>query len=196
MRKSRIDIIFESEGFRPFDAPEALVVIGMIEKHVKVPPVTAEQIIRAVQSLSALNLMEVTELSRIQDKFCKRCGNCCRESHPIDFRKEVLRAVAKSLGTSYKKLKKKLRAYPRGEQSIIEVPGKPCPFLKGRNICTIYHLRPFVCRLYPLGKTMSNIFAGQVVQLMPPSKCPAIYDILTALAILRIMEERIVHEQV
>lgn len=193
LSKSHIEQIFSNPYFKPYEGSEADEIFKKIKSHAK--GFTDEQIRRAVESLSMLRGDEVYEAIKIQDKFCVKCGNCCRNSNPIDFLKEELRAVAKRyFGLSYKKLKHRVRAYPSrkvGGMGVIQVPGKPCPFLEGRNKCTIYDLRPMACRLYPLGKTLSCILVGKPVGLIKPEDCAVIGEVMVIFAIVRLIEERI-----
>ena len=137
-----------------------------------------------------MSVQEAQMLLKIQDKYCVNCGFCCQTSHPVDFRKEELKAVAKHLGTSYKKLKKKIHARP-GRPGIIFVPGKPCPFLEGRNHCTIYEFRPYVCRMYPMGKTLSSMIRGEQVMLTTPEDCPAVEGMMVDMVLGRLIGEKL-----
>ncbi len=148
-------------------------------------PLPAEEILKyAREDFTKANLAQAALLFKMQDSYCTRCGACCRTSNPIDFTKEELRAVAKRLGTSYKRLKRKLRATPRGDGRIM-VPGKPCPFLEGRNHCTIYDLRPIVCRCYPLGKGVGMAIQGKGF-MMPSSSCEAVQGMMTDVVLAHI----------
>ena len=187
-KQSHLEQVISDPEFKPFDGPEAELIVKRV-KDFTGSLATDEEVQKAVGSLSRLSFNEFERMSRYQDKFCNSCGKCCRECHPVDFMKEELRAVAKRLGTSYKKLKKKLNARPRGEYNVIAVPGKPCPFLEGRNECTIYDLRPHSCRLYPLGKPMACILGGRPVETIKPSECFAMQRILEIIAVSRIVEE-------
>jgi uncharacterized protein len=67
---------------------------------------------------------------------CTQCANCCR-SLQMEFKKNELHAIARTLGQSIKAFQK---------QSMSE--GKvnpPCPMLTGK-LCSIYENRPDVCR--------------------------------------------------
>lgn len=114
----------------------------------------------------------------MQDKLCKRCGDCCRKiCTVISFSKEEFRKIAKYLKTDYKTLKKKTHAIPCGDGSV-RISGKPCIFLKGKNVCTIYEVRPLVCRAYPAGSVIINNIL--------PSDCPIGEELLVRKAQARL----------
>ncbi|MGB7728494.1 MAG: YkgJ family cysteine cluster protein, partial [Candidatus Acidiferrum sp.] len=67
------------------------------------------------------------------------CANCCR-SLQVEFKKNELLTVAKTLGQSIEEFQKK---------SMSEgMVNPPCPMLNGK-LCSIYEDRPAVCRSYP-----------------------------------------------
>lgn len=187
MQKSHIERIYSDPNFKPFKGPDAELVYERVREIA--PPFTDERVRRAVESLSALNRLEVEAMIKVQNDFCVRCGNCCRNNNKIDFLKWELKAVAKRFGMSYGKLKRKLNAKWSGRTSIWDVPGKPCPFLEGRNYCTIYDIRPLVCQLYPLGKPLSCMLRGTPVQVIAVKDCPAMKEIFALIAVARLVEE-------
>ena len=136
-------------------------------------PISDEQIKTAIQA--PLTEPEIILMYSFQGESCVRCGNCCRVATPIAFEKEKFRKIAKSRKLSYKKLKKRVRA--RAEKGIVSIPGAPCPFLKGKNHCTVYDLRPLVCSSYPIGKTISTVLTSNRAFLV--EDCPASIKLLT-----------------
>jgi len=172
----------ETQPYNPLNDIPWEKIRTFIDAHTKVL-IPDEEVRQATRTFS-LTRLQIAGMVQLQDRFCTRCGECCRTSNPIDFTKEELRAVAKRLGTSYKRLKRKLRARPRGDGAIM-VPGKPCPFLEGRNHCTIYDLRPMVCRLYPLGKSAGEASISGAMGL--PSNCPAVKDMILHMLLAQIV---------
>ena len=195
MSKSIEDRIYENPHYKRFEGPEADEIFKKVKSHIDTSLIADEQIRKAVESLSMLSGLEIERAMSIQDKFCIKCGKCCRESHPIDFMKEHLRLVAKKYyGLSYKKLKHRLRGYPSrkvGGMGVINIPGKPCPFLKGRNNCTIYEDRPLVCRLYPLGKSLACMLRGVPVQVISSKDCAVVKEVLVIITIIRVIGEQV-----
>jgi len=140
--------------------------------------VSREEIFRVIKESSHINEFQIMLMFKEQDKFCIKCGECCRTSTPIDFTKSDLKNIAKRVGISYKKLKKRIKASPRGKHQIFKIPGKPCPFLEGRATCSIYDLRPLSCQKYPVGKGLAEILSGRSFQL-PTDSCFAAKEMLT-----------------
>jgi len=150
--------------------------------------ISDEQIRTAIQT--PLTEAVLMWMYSVQGESCVRCGNCCRIPRSIAFEKESFRKIAKSLKLSYKKLKKRVRA--RTEKGIVRIPGAPCPFLKGKNHCTIYDLRPFVCQVYPMGKTISTVLSSNRAFLI--ADCPAFIKLImltiTARITIKLMQEK------
>ena len=181
----------ELEGlpfFKPFKGPDADRVLRKLrDKILPSAPVTENDLRRAVESLSRGNGRELAAMYILQDGLCKRCGACCRTiSASIAFGKEELKAASKYLKIPYKKLKRKIRALPLGSK-IFNVPGRPCPFLRERNVCTIYEVRPMVCRLYPMGTAALSATITSKLDITP--QCPIVRDLLAKLALARLSLE-------
>lgn len=180
-----------SNGMIPYDQVPAAEFDWLVD-HVNSKlrePMPAEEILRyARDEFKSVNDLQAVLLFKIQDRYCTRCGECCRTSNPIDFTKPELKAVADHLHTSYKQLKKKLKAHPRGDGKIM-VPGKPCPFLKGRNHCTIYDIRPAVCEYYPLGKGISQAIQGKGFEM--PSSCEAVKTMMANIVLTHVLQEKL-----
>jgi Fe-S-cluster containining protein len=70
---------------------------------------------------------------------CTQCGNCCRSLH-VEFKKNELYAIAKTLGQSIEAFENKFMSEGKVEP--------PCPMLNGK-LCSIYENRPEVCRSFP-----------------------------------------------
>ena len=97
-------------------------------------------------------------LSKVE---CDFCGRCCREI-PVQIDIDEVERISEYLGISTQKFIKKytvLRDVGFGEKLYLKTP---CPFLKN-NRCTIYPLRPRVCRTYP--------FIADISVLVGINKC-------------------------
>lgn len=187
-RRSPLEAFEDLPFFKPFRGPDADRVLYKVKsKILPSAPVTEDDLRRAVESLSRGNGRELAAMYVLQDGLCKRCGACCRTiCTSIAFRKEELKAASKYLKIPYKKLKRKIRALPLGSK-IFDVPGRPCPFLRGGNICTIYKVRPMVCRLYPMGTAALSATITAKLDITP--QCPIVCDLLAKLALSRLSLE-------
>lgn len=89
---------------------------------------------------------------------CKRCGKCCE--FPVNvFDREILK-ISEYLKIPVEDFKKKY--FQHGiTRNYLKIP---CPFLKDNNICTIYPVRPKLCREYP--------FVIDVFSLRGVNYCP------------------------
>ena len=78
---------------------------------------------------------------------CTRCANCCNTMDiPVD--EEDIKRIAESLDMAVEDfVQTYLEADDRRES--YKVRGKPCAFLGEDGHCTIYDVRPTVCREYP-----------------------------------------------
>jgi Fe-S-cluster containining protein len=121
-------------------------------------PEVVEDFERAVESPDwrLITVVDVALLLKKQDAWCKKCGECCRRNNPILLKRSEVAVIAKHLGSSYKKLKKRLKLVPARRQGYFYMPATPCPFLRG-NRCSIYAVRPEVCRLFPAGKIIYDM---------------------------------------
>jgi Fe-S-cluster containining protein len=106
---------------------------------------------------------------------CRRCANCCRTLH-IRFEEQDIEQIAEHLSLStvefietYLELDQDTRAYKTRD--------KPCPFLDDDNRCTIYAIRPTVCREYPYTDKEGLVFRTISVA-NNTLVCPAVYWIV------------------
>ena len=91
----------------------------------------------------------------LSTSYCRRCGNCCLSnplyaSQPgvLVFEKE-LKCITKHSNYSYKFLKRKSVKYNNPERNDVRHLPLPCLFYQ-QGKCTIYDVRPFVCKIYPV----------------------------------------------
>jgi Fe-S-cluster containining protein len=105
-----------------------------------------------------LTPFDIAFLAKMQNEWCTKCGECCRQCTPINMSREEIETLACAVGLPYKKFKRKYRLTPRGNGTF-DMPAAPCPFLKG-NLCSVYHVRPLVCRFFPAGKAIAEAEMG------------------------------------
>jgi Fe-S-cluster containining protein len=119
-----------------------------IEEPQKYPEIV-EDFEKALRDLSwrILTPFDVVVLLKMQNEWCDRCGECCRRNTPIALTRSDVERISRYLHMPYKKFKQRFRIVPIGN-SKFHMPASPCPFLE-RNLCSIYPVRPQVCRLYP-----------------------------------------------
>ncbi len=183
--------LLKREGFKPFSGPHAFRLLEMAKERLNTPPVRKEDILKGISSLGVLLETEFAMLYAIQDSRCTKCGNCCRSFNPLRVRKEELKRIADHEGTSYKGLKRRLRAVPQGDGTL-EIHGGPCPFLEG-DLCSVYPVRPSECRIYPASIIIRNLDDPEGHRL--PSDCPALDELLLEVLVKRVMEEHMFREE-
>lgn len=88
------------------------------------------------------------------ERFCEKCGECCRINNPILVKFEEILQVSIFLGID---LPVFIANYVKElKDGWYSLRTNPCPFLKD-NFCTIYSVRPFVCRTFPLKQKKDDI---------------------------------------
>ena len=81
-----------------------------------------------------------------EKEHCVKCGNCCRSFEKFQITKRELKQIAQHLNITWQELLKRLHTRLIGDKCYIK---QPCIFLKD-NICTIYEIRPWNCRAFPM----------------------------------------------
>ncbi len=121
-----------------------------------------------------LDVIHDTVFSEIN---CLECGNCCKTYQIILTEADQIR-IGKFLG---KDILDVLLNYHLLDDGQILVQSLPCPFLGIDNVCSIYEVRPAVCRDYPFLK--SHQFKTTSPQQISENTlhCPATYHILERL---------------
>jgi Fe-S-cluster containining protein len=158
---------------------EYLKIYGIVDEAKKVlkpypeMDVDLEEALRMREAV-CLTMPDVVFLLRLQNELCEKCGRCCRMQNPINVSKYELERIGKYLHIPYKKLKKKLKLIPKGDGTF-DLIGNPCPFLKG-NLCSIYPVRPAVCRFYPANYIYMAIAENEPLKL--DLKCGVIRKML------------------
>ncbi len=181
--KSPLDQIFMRSDFKPFSGPRAFKVLKLAKEMLKIPPVEEEDVLKAVSSLGVLLEMEVAMILAMQNFFCIRCGDCCRNRGSIRISKQELERISDYKKKSYKKLKEEIRAFPLGNGSFRVL--LPCRFLIG-NECSIYSVRPSACQNYPASEFLKSLSTGG-----GDDKCPIDEKLLAEIVVKRVFEERL-----
>lgn len=100
--------------------------------------------------------------------FCHHCGRCCRDCKDgIYVTDQELGMIAKRLGIPEQDVR---RRFLGASQYGVQVLRAPCPLLEG-HMCSVYDIRPFSCRIFPLG---SQPLHGQLVVMV--ANCPGGLD--------------------
>ena len=111
------------------------------------------------------NLSSAELLLQLQGDLCDRCGACCSFWDTITIQQKELLEIAKHLRLKPDKLMRKYQIVQENEHGFVTdeftIRGRPCPFLKGKNHCSIYSVRPSVCRGYPAFPIMDQIEDGE-----------------------------------
>ncbi len=84
---------------------------------------------------------------------CGQCGNCCKEKDFILTPYDVARLAA-SLGQTTAETM--ARYVDPSRPALKTVEGGWCVFFEQGRGCTVHEGRPAVCRLYPLGRTVTR----------------------------------------
>ncbi len=179
--------LMQTEGFKPFSGPDAFRVLAKAKERVNLEKMEMDDVLNAVSSLGVLMETEIALIYALQDQICTRCGWCCTENTSLRASKEELKSIAAFKKSSYKKLKKRIRARPRKDRTL-RVTRHPCPFYEYG--CSVYPIRPGVCRSYPTNKLLSAL-AGDGPY---PDKCEISDNLLAELVIKRALEEKISRE--
>ena len=100
---------------------------------------------------------------------CTGCGKCCINREDILLNPFDIYRISKDLGrTPSEVFKAYCEAFPGRTSHMMIVrlvprgTNKACPFLRNK-ICAVHKVKPAVCALYPLGRTVSNGANGENV---------------------------------
>lgn len=75
---------------------------------------------------------------------CRKCGWCCKNQSAMLTMEDVKRLMA-----HFKCSHDQLSERYLDKKMKIPYLGSPCPFLDSDNKCSVYHIRPKVCKIYP-----------------------------------------------
>jgi Fe-S-cluster containining protein len=120
-------------------------------------------------------VQEITE-QVWSDIDCRTCANCCKIRQPALSRHEAQR-IATHLGMTLQDL---VAQYLTSDADVGKYTTQqcPCPFLED-NLCTIYTVRPAVCKNYP---HLHRNLRSRLWQLLDnASVCPIVYNVLESL---------------
>lgn len=107
---------------------------------------------------------------------CRTCANCCKTQQPVFSRPEAQR-IATYMGMTLQDL---VAHYLTSDADVGKyiTQQRPCPFLEN-NLCTIYTVRPAVCKNYP---HLHRNQRSRLWQLLDnASVCPIVYNVLERL---------------
>lgn len=107
---------------------------------------------------------------------CRTCANCCKTQQPVFSRREAQR-IATYLGMTLQDLVARYLTSDADAGKYI-TQQRPCPFLEN-NLCSIYTVRPAVCRNYPHLHRNQRSRLRQLID--NASVCPIVYNVLESL---------------
>ena len=180
-------MLMQAEGFKPFSGPDAFRVLAKAKERFNMEKMEMDDILKAVSSLGFLMETEIALIYVLQDQICSRCGWCCTENTSLRASKDELKRIVAYKKSSYKKLKKRIKARPN-KDGTMRVTRHPCPFYQ--DGCSVYSIRPGMCRSYPVNMILSSL-AGDGPY---PSKCEISDDLMAELVIKRALEEKMSRE--
>ncbi len=106
---------------------------------------------------------------------CTRCANCCRTA-TITLDREDIDRISTHLGLGTQEFIKNYLEPDEQNDSFV-MRQKPCPLLGDDNRCTVYDVRPAVCREYP--HTDKEDFATRTIGHAGNALiCPAVFWII------------------
>ena len=108
---------------------------------------------------------------------CLDCGNCCKSISPA-MKDRDLERIAKYLKVKPSELLEDLMEIDEDGDYVFR--SQPCPFIGQDNYCSVYPVRPKVCRDYP------HTDRNRQYQILNTSKkniaiCPIVYAIFKEL---------------
>jgi len=114
---------------------------------------------------------------------CKQCGKCCRNSDEIILSPHDVSLITNHLSISVEEFFNKYCEFHIGVNSnvpLITLRFKEikyvnqdytaCPFLR-KGKCSINDVKPFVCRSYPLGRTITDMEKFEVKYIQQNLNC-------------------------
>jgi len=142
------------------------------------------------EEVRSLSVDDLVFLFKHQNELCDKCGRCCRIESPIHVSPHELSRIAEHLRVPYGELKRRLKLIPLRDGTY-HLVGRPCPFLKG-NLCSIYEVRPGVCRLYPAWYLYTQFVEDKPAQV--DLECGVIkklfaYKLAAAVAVIKLERE-------
>lgn len=98
------------------------------------------ELLEIFKNIVEIEPMKIKILKKIK---CKKCGWCCRAQNAMLTPEDIRRLLA-HFKCNYEEF------YEKYLDKKMKIPylKSPCPFLIENN-CTVYHIRPKVCKIYP-----------------------------------------------
>jgi len=184
MENSPINKLLTLPEFKPFSGKKAFEILKKASNNLSILDSRRRQnLLRAVSSLGLIRKEDSQMLYELQEMICTNCGKCCL-NRVVKFKKRELKLISSTIGINYKKLKRKLRAFPLGDNSF-RVICHPCYFKKDMS-CIISELKPEDCRFFPTNQIIKAISESHYNHF--PS-CEIVDELLTRLVISRVEEE-------
>jgi Fe-S-cluster containining protein len=149
--------------------------------------ITEEDIDDIVKASGGMTLTFLKKLTE-GDLVCEQCGTCCQKVTPISITEKEIRDIAKYLNISPSKLRRKYNITYDSERDQWSMPGAPCPFLKGKNTCTIYPVRMHVCREFPFNRMYEEGTSGRRVGVHPT--CPMVREAMARFYIAELVAKK------
>ena len=107
---------------------------------------------------------------------CTRCANCCKSMTVLLTEADVER-IARRLDLSVEEFTLRYLEPDHEETSLLKMRQQPCPLLGDDNRCTVYEVRPAVCREYP--HTDKEEFTSRtMLHASNAIECPAVFWII------------------
>jgi Fe-S-cluster containining protein len=153
-------------------------------------PELGEDIRRARENFT-ITPFDLALLSRVQDELCAKCGECCRRCTPINVSYEEAEMLAWAVDIPSREFKRRFGLRPR-EDGSYDIPGAPCPFLKG-SLCSVYSVRPLVCRAFPASVPMADMAAGDP-RMRLPGYCRAVKEFFVLILVREVLRSKIERE--
>lgn len=152
---------------------------------------TVDEIERAAMSMLSIYEPELSAMFVLQTDYCIQCGECCRRCSPICVTLDEVHKIASHLKISPKRFRNKIKG-KTDEKGSLHIRGEPCPFLKGDD-CSIYPVRPGVCRAFPVGYAISSIVAEESLEM--PNYCHALKEMHISVATSRLLNDMLCRER-
>lgn len=101
------------------------------------------------ESLKGCNAFDLAIIlsGKYNNRFCKKCGECCRRNDPILINMNDIMNLGAFLGVEAQLIIGNYTKQLKDGNLSLRVP---CPFLQKNNLCSVYPARPNVCRAFPI----------------------------------------------
>jgi Fe-S-cluster containining protein len=186
---SPLDQILQYPNFKPFSGKKALEILKKIENKEKKTFTHKGDVLKAISSLGLITEADFITIYKLQQIICRKCGACCSKNIPMKVSKFQLKEIAEKQNTSYKKVKREIRAKPN-QDGTFNINRNPCPFLDNK-LCKVYNVRPSMCKAYPANEILEFMERGGKY----PKMCPIADVLLIEIVNRRVDAENIFREE-